>query len=353
VTLIADLPETRATIAIKANAWRLQMLRGDQPSIEEGERIMAATEQIGTLEDILNVRITVATGHGMLAGDVARGARELEAIVEDAIRANSHLVARAYINLASFTGWLGDLRRVAELDRDGLAVTRRFMSGEWALWFEWAIVEDDFYAGEWDRASASARTILDRRAELYMDHALYGVLAVIAAARGDEVTARDQTATLVDRVRAVADPQAVHPSMARASMLALEDGDRARAAEYLDESIIAVRTSTSNITPETVEAAIVAEALGRGPALVEALADAVARTPWADASAAIVEGRFDDAGSILEEHGDLPDAALARLVGAERAGRRTPGLEKAIAFAERVEASAWLARAHGIGAGKA
>jgi hypothetical protein len=145
----------------------------------------------------------------------------------------------------------------------------------------------------------------------------------------------------------------MQPAMARASRLALEGGDRARAAEYLDESIVAARNSTSNIAPETAEAAIVAEALGRGPALLEALADAVGRTPWADASVAIVEGRFDDAGSILEEHGDLPHAALVRLVGAERAGRRTPGLEKAIAFAERVGASAWLARAHGIGAGKA
>ena len=60
VELIAGLPETRTTAAIRSYAWRLQLLQGGNPSLEEGRRLLAVTEELGTTEDILNGRITLA-----------------------------------------------------------------------------------------------------------------------------------------------------------------------------------------------------------------------------------------------------------------------------------------------------
>ena len=135
-----------------------------------------------------------------------------------------------------------------------------------------------------------------------------------------------------------------------AARLALDAGDAARAIELLGESLRALADSPSYISPETIDAAIVAEALGRGPEFLGALGGMMSQTPWAEASAAILEGRFEDAGDLLEAHEDHAQAALARLAGAERAGRRTPGLRKAIAFHEGVGATAYLARAAAVGA---
>lgn len=144
------------------------------------------------------------------------------------------------------------------------------------------------------------------------------------------------------------DPQIVHPTLAVAARLALDGGDRERATELFGESFRALADAPGNYAPDTVEAAIVADALGQGTQLLGEVAGMRSRTPWAEASAAIVEGRFDEAGDLLESLGDHAHAALVRLVGAERAGRRTPGLGKAIAFYEGVGATAYLARAAAI-----
>jgi len=232
------------------------------------------------------------------------------------------------------------------MNRAGLEVAERFTSDEWRLWFLSAIVDDDFYAGAWDRAQSGAEAIMARPgARPIADNTLIGVLATIAAARGEQSVADAHLAALAARAREIGDPQVIHPALARAARLALDSGDAARAADYLGDSLVALLDSISNITPETIEAAIVAAAIDRGPELLSALAEAISQTPWAEASAEIVEGRFEEAGDILEAHGDLSHAALVRLAGAERAGHVTPGLQKAIAFYESVGAEASLARA--------
>jgi class 3 adenylate cyclase/tetratricopeptide (TPR) repeat protein len=349
IHLIADLPDTRTTAAIRSYDWRLRLLQGDQPSLAEGERILAMNEALGTAEDILNSRITLATGRAILGSDVSDAVGELRRIAEDAVKANSHLAARAYVNLASLTAWLGDLPAAAEVNRAGLNVAQRFTSSSLLSWFHIGIVENDFYVGEWARAAEEAEAILARpRSEFYMDHALLGALASITAAQGDGDAAKGWLTTLVEQARGIGDPQVMHSAMGRASRLALEAGELDVAREYLSESIFALRDSIANLAPETAEAAIVAQALGRGSELLEVMAGAMGQTPWADASAAIVEERFEDAGDTLEGHGDLAHAALVRLVGAERAERRTPGLQKAISFYEGVKATAMLRRAEAI-----
>jgi class 3 adenylate cyclase len=351
VELIAGLPETGTTVAIRAYAWRLQFLQGEHPSLEEGERILALTETLGTTEEILNARITLITGRGTFTGEAAAAARELEQVVEDALQVNSHLAARAYNNLVVFVMRLGDLRRVAELNHAELEVAHRFTSPQWARWAEAGILQAAFYNGEWDRAQQGADAFsAGAGAAAYVDGSLSTLLASIAAARGDRPAAEAHVVASIDWAREIGDPQVVHPALAVAARLALEVGDRERATELLAESVRTLADSPGNHTPETIEAAMVAEALGLGTQLLGLLAGTRKLTPWAEASAAIVEGRFEDAGDLLEAHEDHAHAALVRLVEAERASRKTPGLSKAIAFYERVAATAYLARAAAVAA---
>ena len=183
-----------------------------------------------------------------------------------------------------------------------------------------------------------------------VDLSLVSTQAMIAAARGDGPAADAHAVALVDWARQIGDPQIVHPALAIAARLALEAGDRERATDLLGESVRGLAAAPGNIAPETIEAAIVAEALDLGTQLLGEVAAMRSQTPWAEASAAILERRFDDASDLLEAHEDHTHAALVRLVGAERGGHRTPGLEKAIAFYEGVSATAYLARAAAVGA---
>jgi class 3 adenylate cyclase len=349
VQLVAGLPDTRTTASIRAYAWRVQLIQGNKPSFAEGERILAMTEELGTTPDIINTRITVATGRGLLGGDVTRAIRELEASAAEALAANSHLAARAYINLGTFATWIGDLPRASAANRAGLEVARRFTSAHWESWLGTTIAQDDFYAGAWAAAEERAAAIMSLPGERrYMDNALIALLAVIAAARGDEAAARARVAALVDQARLIGDPQVVQPSFAVAARLAAGEGDGEAASAHLREAIQSIEPSGANLTPETIEAAIAAAAVGRLDTLATALAPFRRMTPWAAAGLAIAEGRWEEAGDLLASHGALTHAALVRLEGAVRGEVGTDGLAAAITFAEGVGATAWLERARAV-----
>ena len=347
--LIAGLPESRTTALIRAYAWRIQYLQGKHPSMEEGERILAVTEELGTIEDVLNIGITLITGRAATTEDIARAIGELEAMIEDALRANSHLAARAYINLGYFHSQLGDLGSARQDYSAGMEVARRFTSQPWVHWHGSSLVEIDFYTGEWEAAKANAERLLEAGGATYVHGPLITCLANLAAARGDRRTAEIHTAELVTWAADVGDPQVVHPSFAVAARLALDGGDRKRAADHLARSLDAVADSLLNISPESVDAAVVAEALGMREALLGATGKFRRQTPWVEAGALVIEGRFDDAGDLLEDHEDHAHAALVRLVGAERNGGATAGLAKAIEFYRRVGATGMLDRAAAVG----
>ena len=349
VELIAGLPDTRTTASIRAYAWRVQLLQGNAPSLVEGARILAMTEELGTTEDIISARITLATGRGIVAGDAASAIEALEASAQEALAANSHLAARAYINLGTFAQWIGDLPRGAAAHRAGLEVARRFTSRQWERWIGTSIAQDDFYAGDWAAAQDAAAAITSlAEGQAYMDNAVEALEATIAEARGDAAAAKTHASALVEQARVIGDPQAVHPSFAVAARLAVAGGELAAANAYLEEAYRAIEASGSNLSPETAEAAIAAEAVGRQAWLIDAMAPFRALTPWAEIAIAVAEGRWEEAADRLEALGALTHAALVRLTGAERLGSRTSGLAKAIAFAEGVAASGWRERARAI-----
>jgi hypothetical protein len=276
---------------------------------------------------------------------VATTIRELEATLEDALRANSKVAARAYINLATFTGVAGELGRAAELARAGLAVAQRFTS-RLELWLEAGIIQDDYYNGAWDRAIAAAEAFIENpRSTAYMTFALHGILASTAAARGDRARADAHAAELIAQAREIGDPQALQPALGQCAWVAWEAGDDARARAVVDELTRTLSADITVIGPDTLGGFLTAEALGLGPELGAALANVMGSNPWLQASAHVVEGRLEEAGDLLYAHEAYAQAALVRLLAAERTGRETPSLRDAIAFYERAGATAYLARA--------
>ena len=348
VQLIADLPETRTTAAIRSYAWRLQLLQGEIPSLEEGRRLLAVTEELGTIEDILNGRITLAMSTAFVTGDIAGAIDELESVLEDAMRANSWVAARAYNNLATFAVAAGELGRSAEFMRAGVEVARRFTS-RLEPWLEAGLIQDDYYNGSWDRGiDAAQRFIAYPGAAPYMVCPLHGMLAVMAAARGDRAGADAHAAACIDQAREVGDPQMLQPSLGRCALLALDAGGEAAARGYIDELVATLSTDITIFGPDMIEGCVAAVELGMGAGLGASLARVVGTNPWVEACVDVVEGRLEDAAVLLHAAEDYPDAALVRLLAAERVGRETPGLRDAVDFYESVGATALFSRARHV-----
>jgi hypothetical protein len=348
VELVEGLAPTRTTVSIHSSRWRFLLLANEHPSLAEGEEILALTESVGTTADALNARINLGLGR-IHAGDAA-GRGDLEAALEQALQANSHVAARAYNNLASHLGSLGELRRSAELHREGLELARR-LGSSLDRWLHAECLYDDYNAGDWATAIEGSRAYLaESTGQGYMDVTPHAVLAAIAAARGDNDVAWAEATALLEHARETGDPQALWPCQGLAARVALDTGRGAEAASLVDELAREYADAESFVVDlGFIEGSVAADALDRAAELGRHLATKAAfASPWVDACAAIGTGRREEAADVLETRGARTLAALVRLTAAERAGRETPGLREAVAFYESVGATAYLARAESL-----
>ena len=343
--LIVGLPETRVTARIRAFNWRFAVLTGADLSLDEGRRILALTEELGTTEEELGIRITfglalASTGH------IHEAIRHTEQTRQIALEAKSHLAARATSNLASMLGTAGDLRRSAQVHREGLQFARS-VGSRLEHWLTAECALDDYIAGDWDAAIVGATTYLEQRgASRYMDAAAHSVLAATAEARGKQAAAVEHARAMLERAREAGEPQTLYGSLGESARLALEGGGRVQAESLVEELATALSGAMRfEVDLMLVAGFVTAAALGRGDELGAQLGKVAYDSPWARACAHIAAGRYDEAGDELHAHDAFAYAALVRLHGAEVAGRETPGLRDAAAFYEGVGATAHLARA--------
>ena len=241
--LVEGLAETRRTVWIRSWIWRLRVLSGEPAPLEEGEHIVALSEEFGTAGDILNARINLGIGRAR-HGDIRGAIRDLEVVRAQCLEANSHLSARSYVNLASVNQTSGNLRRAAELHREGIEVARGVGARPLENWLIAECVGDDYLAGDWDAASVGADAFLESSdAAEYMDVWGLLVLAAIAAARGNPPAADSRNRALIDRARAIADPQVLWPVLGFSANLAAEAGDVAAATLLVEELEAALAAS--------------------------------------------------------------------------------------------------------------
>ena len=347
VALAEGLPPSRTTAWVLASRFRHLVLAGERPPLEEGERILAQAKEFGTTEDVLQAWITLGIAR-IGAGD-PRGSDDLEGALAQALATNSYVATRAYLNLASKSVTLGDLRRGRRLHREGLALATRFRTFN-IRWLAAECVVDDYHAGRWEDAVRSARELLEESTgeRHYMDGSLHTVLALTALARGDHDTAGAHSEQQLAIGRDIGDPQALWPSLGVHARVSLESGRHAAAQASIDELVRRLDAEASiEADFALLDGFIAAEAVGRGPELAATLAKAVVRTPWAEAGEAIASGDHAAAAGILAERDAVTEAQYLRLLAAERTGR-ADDLGEAIAFFERVGATAYVARAESL-----
>jgi tetratricopeptide (TPR) repeat protein len=347
VALVDGLPESRTSVWVRLARYRRLVLAGDPAPLEEAERILGLAETLGTVNDALHARINLGLARNV-HGDL-RGMDDLQKAAELAMAANSYVATRAYLNLASFSATLGDLRRARGYREEGLSVARRF-GNDLERWLVVETILDDYTRGEWGSAVASAQRLLEDAAvgQHYMDQVAQYVLALIELACGHGETAQAHAAQALSSAREIGDPQAFWPNLGISAKVALECGKPGVAETLLDELVRRLEEAESiEATLSLVDGFVIGSALGRGVELAATLEKAVVRTPWVLAFEAIGHGDLAGAADLLAERGALAHAADVRLVAAERSGDNR-GLNGAIEFFERVGATAYLTRAEAL-----
>jgi class 3 adenylate cyclase len=346
VALVDGRPESRTTVWVRLARYRRLVLAGERPPLEEAERILELAEGLGTVNDALHARIALGVARN-IEGDHRRGMQDLEHAGELALVANSYVAVRAYLNLASFSATLADLPRARAYREEGLSLARRFGSDL----EQWLVVEailDDYITGEWERAVASAQSRLEGAAGHYMDQVARFVLALIELARGHGETAQANAALALSSARGIGDPQALWPNLGISAKVALECGKRAAAETLGDEFLRRLEEAeTIEVNLSLVDGFLAGSALRRGSELAATLEKTMARTAWVLAFESIGHGDLAGAADVLAERGALAHAAEVRLLAAERTGDNR-GLTDAIAFFQRVGATAYLARAEAL-----
>jgi hypothetical protein len=344
--LAEQLPTSAAKASVYATLCRLHWL-GNRP--DEARRLsteaLAMADELGLTAiraHLLSMLGTARASTGDLSGLDAL--EESIAIYEEL---GSPDAQRPYNNLADTLYRLGRIRESAEVVARMSAARRRFPGViEWARWNRSQELHHLFASGDW----AGVLEIVDAEiAELerglrhYLEPEWRIWRARIRFARADTAGANADAAAAVERARAAGDAQLLIPSLALQANL-FARSRRPEAERVAAELVDACRRTPLDITSDWFpEASVALVELGRA-ADIEAIAEtAPTPTPWLDAGLALAAGREAEAAATFAEMGALPWDAEARLLAA-KAGDDA-GLDDAIAFFRRVEATAFLREA--------
>jgi tetratricopeptide (TPR) repeat protein len=259
---------------------------------------------------------------------------------------------RAYINLGSTLGNLGEIQRATAYRDKGLEVGSRFGLAGAVRWLRAEKAFDHYLFGAWDDALVAAEELIGITASgspHYMEAPCWGVRGLIRLGRGDDRGALSDAASGLELARPRSDPQLLWPALGDQARIAVGAGDEREAAMLADELLDLWNGPLAVLANWwAFNLAVALEALGRAADFLEVAARARASTRWLDAAMAYAANDFADAAAILGEMPSRPDAALADLRAAEaaiEAGRRSEGdvhLQRALAFWRSVGATRYV-----------
>jgi class 3 adenylate cyclase/tetratricopeptide (TPR) repeat protein len=354
--LVEGAAPSRAKAEVLAELSRFWMLGDeDQRALELGREGLAMAEQLGL--DGIRARILNTIGVSQTKLGDLEGLGEIERSLEMSEPGSPERL-RAYINLSSTLGELGNLKRAAELHRAGLAEAERAGQPGPVRWLMAEICFDEYLSGRWDEALASANRFLAEaatRERHYMDAAASWVRAEMRLARGDQAGALEDSTRTLEFARDAQDPQVLFPSLALQAHVLLAAGRRAEAINMVDELLKLIQLKPSGFMSYwAMPLAVVLTELNRVSDLDALLQTRRAVTRWLDAAHAYGKHAFTESAQILEEMGALAVGAFARLRAAEafvEEGRRAEAdaeLQKALAFYRGVGATAYIREAEGL-----
>jgi class 3 adenylate cyclase/tetratricopeptide (TPR) repeat protein len=352
--LVEDLEPSRSKAFVLSEVARFSML-GDEDAraVELAPKAFALADELG-LDELRAATLNALGVSRVKLGDRG-GLADLERALEITAESPSPQRSRAFANLASTLGELGELERSVALHEEGLRDAIRTATPEMRRWLEAERVWDEYLTGRWAEAELHAEEFLavSEAGHLHpMEMATRVVRALMRLGRGDESGAISDSERVLALARAAQDAQVLFPSLAFQAQIRFTVGQREEAVELIDELLERLLSKMSALRSHwTVPATIILTTVGRAEDVSRISAGASISTGWLEASLAYSAGDFDVAGGILGDMGAVTDEAFLRLRAAEAlvdAGRRNEAdaqLHRALAFYRSVEATAYIREA--------
>jgi class 3 adenylate cyclase/tetratricopeptide (TPR) repeat protein len=337
LALVAPLPLSERKAFVLGQLARFHSIAGRVAEARGlTEEAVRAAEALGNdrlLGDALNTR-------GLLRTTVGEpdGIHDLEQALEIGRRIRSPHAPRAFVNLGSERiESQGDLRGGEQVLREGLEYLQRGGASLSGRWLHANLAESLFYQGRWDECLEIVERELVGEDAHYMRGLALELRGLIDLARGSVQVGLDGLRGGLDFARQIRDPQALWPALATRSFGLASVGDRAEAAETLEELARsrAHAEESLRVGPASVLAALATLALppGERPSVIPTR---VLSTPWWGVATRIVSGDLDPAAAALREIGASPLEALTRLALAEALAAEGRGAES-VAQADRAQ----------------
>jgi class 3 adenylate cyclase/tetratricopeptide (TPR) repeat protein len=358
--LAHDAPPSRSKAFVLSELARNAML-GD----EDAKAVELAQEALEIVDELGLDQLRAPTLNALGVARVKLGDRGGLADIERATEVDntSPERIRAFVNLASTYGELGELERSVALHEEGLREAARGATPGMMRWLEAERAWDEYLTGRWSAAEPHAEAFLaevEKGQPHPMEMAAREVRAFIRFARGNERGAHNDSQRVLDQARAAQDAQVLLPALAFHAHLHYGMGQREEAGALADELLERLPSKQSALRSHwTPPLAYVLSGLDRTADFEKVATSALISTRWLEAASAFVAGRFEEAASVLAEMGAVADEALLRLRAAEalvEAGRRPEAdvhLQRALVFYRSVGATGYIGRAEGLFAASA
>jgi DNA-binding SARP family transcriptional activator/class 3 adenylate cyclase/tetratricopeptide (TPR) repeat protein len=328
-----------------------------QEAIKVSQEAAAIANELGL--DELRGRALNRLGTARFESGDLGGVADLEQAVAIAAQTSSPDSAAAYGNLATVLIALGNLERAFELQAKGREAAERFGLAIELRWFRGERLFEDYWRGRWDAAVRGADEFLaesEAGSRHFMELDCRLVRGRIRLARDDQDGALQDAVTAAELAKEAKEPLALQPALAFQAHAMLAAGKVEKASRLASAllALLARQRGVTAVSEWSGELAIVLQALERGAELVK-LADRVTTpTPWLRAATAAVKGEFVQAADLYAEIGSRPHEAYTRLwaaqqlVAGEQETEASKQLERALAFYQKVQASAYLRKAEAL-----
>ena len=341
IDLVDGEPPSFEHAHVVAQAARFAMLAGrSEESVATADRALELSGACGAHAPRTSALITKATARANL-GDLGSFRADFDEALAIAQEHDPTEVGRAYFNLGSILGDVGELDEALSATRHGLAMYQRLGLVTGTGWAN--LCDVCFLVGEWEEASELARQQLRRREQtggLYSEPSFVFVLAEIDAARAGETAETTATARrIVELAHARLDDQMVVTVLPAAAWMLARAGED-DAGSLLDQFVERRRRNIGGLIPGawSVYAALAFDRLGRTGELA-ALGDQPG-SRFLEAALAIDSARYDDAAATLAAVGATQFEAEALVLASherQRAGDERGADERVARARERLE----------------
>jgi len=256
-------------------------------------------------------------------------------------------------NLAVMWAAYGDFRKGAQFFWQASEMEKSFEDSPSARHTRGSRGWNELNEGKWDEALTHANEFIaeSERSPHYNEWIARVVRAYILLARDDLPGALAETRRTLAAIENVKDPQARIPALAYAARAEHAAGNDAVATSLIDECLALSVAGHGYSTAGYMEMTWMADALGRGDILRNAITRLPYRTPTVEAILAVLDHNWGRAADLFADMGFVIDEPKARVRYGEELiehGRRSEGveqIERALEFYRSVGATRFIRQA--------